>query len=61
MAIDDGPELVYGFIACFIAGIWLVVNRYETVRSRAVPFTWPAPEVSHGELLFISPGSKYLL
>jgi hypothetical protein len=41
----DGTDILYLFTACFAAGIWLVFNRYQSVRNRAIPFSWPAPEV----------------
>ncbi|KAH8120042.1 meiotic sister-chromatid recombination aldehyde dehydrogenase [Phellopilus nigrolimitatus] len=44
MALDDGPLLLYALSACFAAGIWLVFNRYQSVKNRAVPFNWPAPD-----------------
>lgn len=45
--MDEGVNsLFFGFSACFAVGIWLVFNRYQSVRNRAVPFTWPAPDVS---------------
>lgn len=52
MALDDGPELLYGFSLCFAVGIWLVFNRYQSVKSRAVPFSWPAPDVSLANMLY---------
>ena len=29
----------------FSLGIWLVIQRYKTIRDRAVLFYWPAPPV----------------
>ena len=29
----------------FGLGIWLVIQRYKTIRDRAVLFYWPAPPV----------------
>lgn len=46
MPLDDGPELFYALSVCFAVGIWLVFARYQSVKNRAVPFKWPAPDVN---------------
>ncbi|EJD03805.1 meiotic sister-chromatid recombination aldehyde dehydrogenase [Fomitiporia mediterranea MF3/22] len=46
MALDDGTGLFYALSICIALGIWLVFARYQTVRNRAVLFTWPAPDAA---------------
>lgn len=46
MTLDDGSGLFYALSACVAVGIWLVFARYTSVKNRAVPFIWPAPDVS---------------
>ncbi|CCM03749.1 uncharacterized protein FIBRA_05895 [Fibroporia radiculosa] len=42
---DDGGFDVFWLLTIFFAlGIWLVINRFQTVHNRAVPFRWPAPK-----------------
>ena len=62
-AMLDGAVIFYLFTICIAVGIWLVFNRYQSSRNRAVPFSWPAPEVrpSHdpSHLYFIRPNSIF--
>ena len=52
--MDEGVNTLFlGFSTCFVVGIWLVFNRYQSVRNRAVPFVWPAPEVSYSQSCLI--------
>lgn len=58
---DDDPDRVgidplYPLTVCFAVGIYLVFQRYQTVRYRAVPFVVPVPPVSGVQHLL--PGSS---
>ncbi|KAI0785356.1 Aldehyde/histidinol dehydrogenase [Irpex lacteus] len=37
-------SILYPLSICFAVGIWLVVQRYHSIRNRAVPFRYRAPE-----------------
>ncbi|KAI0094447.1 meiotic sister-chromatid recombination aldehyde dehydrogenase [Irpex rosettiformis] len=37
-------SILYPLSICFAVGIWLVVQRYHSMRNRAVPFRYRAPE-----------------
>lgn len=43
---DEGFGLAWPLIICLGLGIWLVVDRYKSVRNRAVPFRVAPPDVS---------------
>ena len=38
-------SILYPLSICFAVGIWLVVQRYHSIRNRAVPFRVRIPEV----------------
>ena len=42
---DEGLGIVYPISIFFALGIWLVFQRYQSMRNRAVPFRVRAPEV----------------
>ena len=42
---DDGFGIIYPLSLFFALGIWLVFQRYNSMRNRAVPFRVRAPEV----------------
>lgn len=42
---NDGPGILYPISIFFALGIWLVFQRYHSMRNRAVPFRIRAPEV----------------
>lgn len=42
---DDGFGIIYPLSLFFALGIWLVFQRYHSMRNRAVPFRIRAPEV----------------
>ena len=42
---ETAVDAVITLILFFSLGIWLVVQRYKTIRDRAVLFYWPAPPV----------------
>ncbi|KAL5518794.1 MSC7 [Sanghuangporus vaninii] len=54
MPLDDGSELFYALSACIVVGIWLVFARYTSVKNRAVPFVWPAPDAGNPDWSSIS-------
>ena len=43
---DDGVGILYPLTIFFALGIWLVVQRYNSIRNRAVPFRKAPPPVS---------------
>lgn len=43
---DKGMNVLYPLSGFFILGIYLVINRYHSIRNRAVPFTITTPLVS---------------
>lgn len=42
---DEGFGIAFPLIICLLAGIWLVIDRYRSVRNRPVPFRVPPPIV----------------
>lgn len=42
---DEGFGILYPISIFFALGIWLVFQRYHSMRNRAVPFRVRAPEV----------------
>lgn len=46
MGADDDRGVIMFMATAFVLGIIVVWRRYEDMRNRAVPFHWPAPEVS---------------
>lgn len=42
---EEGFSIIWPLTICLALGIWLVVNRYASVRNRAVPFRVTPPEV----------------
>lgn len=42
---NDGPGILYPLSVFFALGIWLVFQRYQSMRNRAVPFRIRPPEV----------------
>ena len=44
---SGGINVLYPLTLFFAFGIWLVFQRYQTIRNRAAPFNWPAPKVSY--------------
>ncbi|KIP11111.1 hypothetical protein PHLGIDRAFT_125015 [Phlebiopsis gigantea 11061_1 CR5-6] len=41
---NDGPGILYPMTIFFALGIWLVFQRYQSMRNRAVPFRIRVPE-----------------
>lgn len=41
----EGPGILYPISIFFALGIWLVFQRYQSMRNRAVPFRIRVPEV----------------
>lgn len=50
---EDGIGIVYPLSIFFALGIWLVFQRYHSIRNRAVPFRVRTPDVS------IAPGFMF--
>ena len=42
----DGAGILYPLTIFLALGVWLVVQRYQSVRNRAVPFRIAPPTVS---------------
>lgn len=42
---ETAVDAVVTLTLFFSLGIWLVIQRYKTIRDRAVLFYWPAPPV----------------
>ena len=43
---DEGASVFYRLAMFFALGIWLVYQRYHSIRNRAVPFRVQPPLVS---------------
>ena len=48
---NDGPGIFYPLSIFFALGIWLVFQRYQSMRNRAVPFRVRATEVCPDPLM----------
>jgi len=45
---EDPSELLgYVLSGCVAVGIWLVMRRYHDMKTRAIKFDYPAPEVCY--------------